>query len=72
MNALRTLDSPSDIENAMVINDNLTDILSRGENHFKKYVIDFNYSKESLELYILFLRNSMVTFNKKFTLIIYI
>ncbi|KAG4091274.1 hypothetical protein H8356DRAFT_953183 [Neocallimastix lanati (nom. inval.)] len=59
MNALRTLDSPSDIENAMVINDNLTDILSRGENHFKKYVIDFNYSKESLELYILFLRNSM-------------
>jgi len=59
MSALKTLENPADIDNAMVINDHLTEILNSGEKHFKHFVTEFNYSKESLELYILFLRNSM-------------
>ncbi|KAG4085949.1 hypothetical protein H8356DRAFT_963518 [Neocallimastix lanati (nom. inval.)] len=59
MNSLRTLETASDIENVMIINDELTEILNEAESHFKKYVIRCNYSKDSLELYILFLRNSL-------------
>jgi len=62
MNSLRTLETASDIENVMIINDELTEILNEAESHFKKYVIRCNYSKDSLELYILFLRNSLVKF----------
>jgi len=60
MASLKTLENPGDVENAMIINDKLTDILNSGERHYKNFVNEFNYSKESLELYILFLRNSMV------------
>ncbi|ORX61198.1 hypothetical protein BCR36DRAFT_8189 [Piromyces finnis] len=59
MIALRTLDSQMDIDNAMKINDELTEILNNGESIFKKFVFGFNYSRESLEFYILFLRNSL-------------
>jgi len=60
MSSLRILDNPSDIDNAIKINDELTEILNNGENIYKKFVQEYNYSKESLELYILFLRNSMI------------
>jgi len=59
MNALKNLDTSVDIENAMVINDELAEILNEAESHYKKFVTKYNYSKESLELYILFLKNSM-------------
>eukprot|EP00833_Pecoramyces_ruminatium_P011280 jgi/Orpsp1_1/1185312/evm.model.c7180000093211.1 len=59
MEALKTLDNPSDIDNALVVNDQLTEILNDGEFIYKKYVALCDYSRESLELYILFLRNSM-------------
>ncbi|OUM57145.1 hypothetical protein PIROE2DRAFT_65169 [Piromyces sp. E2] len=59
MEALKTLDNPSDIDNAMITNDELADILNNGESIYQKFVISSNYEKESLELYILFLRNSM-------------
>jgi len=60
MGALKSLENPEEINNAMIYNDELTDILNEGEKHFKSYVIKCNHSKESLELYILFLRNSIV------------
>jgi len=60
MSSLRTLDNPSDIDNAMKMNDDLTKILNDGESIYKKFIKEFNFSKESLELYVLFLRNSMV------------
>jgi len=60
MGALKTLENPNEISTAMICNDELTDILNEGEKHFKSYVIKSNFSKESLELYVLFLRNSMV------------
>jgi len=60
MSSLKSLETTADIENAMVVNDELTEVLSEAEGHYQKFVVKFNYSKESLELYILFLRNSMV------------
>jgi len=59
MSSLKSLETTADIENAMVVNDELTEVLSEAEGHYQKFVVKFNYSKESLELYILFLRNSM-------------
>jgi len=59
MSSLKNLDTSVDIDNAMVINDELAEILNVTESHYKKFVAKFNYSKESLELYILFLKNSM-------------
>ncbi|OUM63511.1 hypothetical protein PIROE2DRAFT_9928 [Piromyces sp. E2] len=59
MNSLKSLETTSDIENAMVINDELTEVLNEAEGHYKKFITKFNYSKESLELYVLFLKNSM-------------
>eukprot|EP00833_Pecoramyces_ruminatium_P006115 jgi/Orpsp1_1/1180147/evm.model.c7180000072310.1 len=59
MMSLKTLDGKSDILNAMIANEELTNILNSGEVIYKKYVSNSNFSKESLELYILFLRNSM-------------
>jgi len=60
INTLRTLENVSDFDNAMVINDDLAYILNMGKNIYKKFITQRNYEKESLELYILFLRNSMV------------
>jgi len=60
MSSLRILDNPTDIDNAMKLNDELTELLHNGESIFKTFVQRFNYDRESLELYILFLRNSMV------------
>ncbi|OUM58722.1 hypothetical protein PIROE2DRAFT_15939 [Piromyces sp. E2] len=59
LSSLRILDNVSDLDNAMIMNDELTEILNDGENIYKKYVQIANYNKESLELYILFLRNSL-------------
>jgi len=63
MISLKTLETSTDFENAVIINDELAQILNKAESHFKKFILRVNYSKESLELYILFLRNSLV--NKK-------
>jgi len=60
MQAMKTLELPSDIDNVMIVNDELSSTLNSGESIFKKYVMNSNYSKEALELYILYLRNSMV------------
>jgi len=60
MESMKTLEIPSDIDNIMIINDELSNILNNGDSIFKKYIMSTNFSKESLELYILFLRNSMV------------
>ncbi|ORX52086.1 hypothetical protein BCR36DRAFT_286674, partial [Piromyces finnis] len=62
MSSLKNLETVADIENTMVINDELTDILREAEGHYKKFIVKFNHSKESLELYILFLRYSLVCF----------
>ena len=59
MNSLKVLETSSDIKTAMIINDELAEILNKAESHYKNFVEKFNFSKESLELYILFLRNSM-------------
>ncbi|ORX80370.1 hypothetical protein BCR32DRAFT_293881 [Anaeromyces robustus] len=56
---LKSLENPEEVKNAINYNNELTDILNSGESHFKKFVVEFNYSKESLELYVLFLRNSL-------------
>jgi len=60
MESFKILDSNKDIEKVMIINDKLTDFLARAENFYNSYLIKGNFSKESLELYILFLRYSMV------------
>ncbi|KAG4093226.1 hypothetical protein H8356DRAFT_949309 [Neocallimastix lanati (nom. inval.)] len=59
MESFKILDSNKDIEKVMIINDKLTDFLARAENFYNSYLIKGNFSKESLELYILFLRYSM-------------
>jgi len=59
MVVLKNLETQVDIENAMIVNDNLTNILTKGENEFRNFLKAFNYSKESLELCILFFRYSM-------------
>jgi len=60
MGALKSIEDPVEFNNAMLWNDKLTEILNAGEKYFKNFILKFNYSKESLELYILFLRNAMV------------
>jgi len=60
MESLKNLETNEDIDISMRVNDSLIEILKNGETLFKKLVLNSNYSKESLELYILFLRNSMV------------
>ncbi|ORX81371.1 hypothetical protein BCR32DRAFT_268314 [Anaeromyces robustus] len=59
MSTLKTIETPADIESAMIINDELTEILHEAERHFQIFVTKYNYSKESLELYVLFLKYSM-------------
>eukprot|EP00833_Pecoramyces_ruminatium_P009480 jgi/Orpsp1_1/1183512/evm.model.c7180000085556.1 len=59
MNILKNLDRDVDIDNAMICNDVLSNILNNGDRIYKKYLISTNFDKESLEIYILFLRDSM-------------
>jgi len=68
MLSMKSLDNISNINYTMSLNDELTQILDRGEKIYKKFVMESDYSKESLELYVLFLRNSMV---KKIIIYIY-
>jgi len=60
MVVLKNIETQVDIENALIVNDNLTNVLTKGENEFRNFIKSFNYSKESLELCILFYRYSMV------------
>ncbi|ORY24906.1 hypothetical protein LY90DRAFT_630109 [Neocallimastix californiae] len=65
MNSLRVVEDPSEFDNVMSTNDELAKLLSMGESTYKNYIIHSNYSKESLELYILFLKNSMEKYIQK-------
>jgi len=60
INALKHLEERSDIERVMLINEELTNILYKGENEFKMFLNTFNNSMDSLELSILFYKYSMV------------
>ncbi|ORX78591.1 hypothetical protein BCR32DRAFT_282150 [Anaeromyces robustus] len=59
MDGLRILERQIDIENAMILNDKLTEVLTVGEKKYNNYLLKSRYSKESLILAILFFRNSM-------------
>jgi len=56
---LKNLENQNNIEKVMVISDKLTEILNKGESEFIIFLKSFNYAKESLELCILFFKNSM-------------
>ncbi|ORX86171.1 hypothetical protein BCR32DRAFT_290158 [Anaeromyces robustus] len=59
MVSLKSVETLSDIDNAIIVNDELTNILNKGEKIYKNFIIKSKYAQEALKLYILFLRNSM-------------
>jgi len=63
MNLLNTLEKQNDIEKVMIVNDELTKIVYKGENEYRMFLSAFNNSRESLEFCILFYKYSMVCIN---------
>ncbi|ORY54323.1 hypothetical protein LY90DRAFT_507694 [Neocallimastix californiae] len=53
------MEKDTDVDDVMICNDKLTNILINGDNAFKNLLMNTNNNKESLELYILFLVDSM-------------
>jgi len=60
MDILKHMEKDTDVDDVMIYNDKLTNILINGDNAFKNLLMNTNNNKESLELYILFLVDSMV------------
>ncbi|ORX78592.1 hypothetical protein BCR32DRAFT_282151 [Anaeromyces robustus] len=59
MDSLRIMENKHDIKHIMIINDELTEILTKGEMEFQKYLFTTRFSKDSLALSIIFYRNAM-------------
>ncbi|KAL6633004.1 hypothetical protein U3516DRAFT_734312 [Neocallimastix sp. 'constans'] len=59
MDILKHMEKDTDVDDVMICNDKLTNILINGDNAFKNLLMNTNNNKESLELYILFLVDSM-------------
>ncbi|ORX50005.1 hypothetical protein BCR36DRAFT_290770 [Piromyces finnis] len=61
INELKNYNSPRDVDNILIMNDELSDILSKAEKYYAVYVNKFSFSREAILLYVAFLRNILVS-----------
>ncbi|KAG4082919.1 hypothetical protein H8356DRAFT_968924 [Neocallimastix lanati (nom. inval.)] len=53
-NELKNVNSIQDLNVALCMNDDLSDIVYKAENYYKVYISKFSFSNEAVQLYILF------------------
>jgi len=59
-NELKNVNSIQDLNVALCMNDDLSDIVYKAENYYKVYISKFSFSNEAVQLYILFVRGVLV------------
>jgi len=59
---LKSLSTTNNLNNILLLNDDLSETIKKTKQYYIDYVNKFSFSRESVELYISFIKNVLVIF----------